>query len=131
MDHIIHQETDFEAPSQSIYEVLTTAEKFSELTGGLPTEIDPTTGGTFSLFGGMITGINVECVPGERLVQAWRAGTWEPGVYSIVRFELKPQGRGGTRIILDHTGYPDGEGEHLSTGWHDNYWNPLMKLFSS
>ena len=32
---------------------------------------------------------------------------------------------------MDHTGYPDDEGEHLDKGWHDNYWGPLSELFSS
>jgi activator of HSP90 ATPase len=131
MTESIHQEIDISTAPTAIYETLIDSAKFSELTGGLPTEIDPKTGGTFSLFGGMITGINVECLPGERLVQAWRAGNWEPGVYSMVRFELKTQDNGETRVILDHTGYPDGETDHLSSGWHDNYWNPLQKLFSA
>ena len=130
MDHFIHQETDYQAPPESIYEALTVATRFSKMTGGLPTEIDATTGGAFSCFGGMIVGINVECLPGERLVQAWRAASWEPGVYSVVRFELKAHD-GGTRVILDHTGYPDDEGDHLSKGWHENYWEPLRSMLSS
>ena len=130
MDHFIHQETDFVASPESIYGVLTDSTKFSEMTGGLPTEIDARVGGAFSCFGGMIVGIYVECLPGERLIQAWRVATWEPGVYSMVRFELQASDC-GTRIIMDHTGYPDDEGGHLSKGWSENYWDPLRNLLSS
>jgi len=38
------------------------------MTGGVPAEIDPKTDGEISLFGGMVVGINIECLPGERLV---------------------------------------------------------------
>ncbi len=130
MNHAIHHENDFDASPDAIYEVLTDSGKFSKLTGGLPTEIDATTGGAFSCFGGMNVGINVECSPGVRLVQAWQPANWEPGVYSLVRFELKPH-NGGTKIIMDHTSYPENEGDHLGTGWTENYCNPLRELFSS
>jgi uncharacterized protein YndB with AHSA1/START domain len=128
MKHRIHQEVVVaSAPPARVYEVLTTASDFSRMSGGAPTEIDARPGGSFSCFGGMILGRNVECVPGERLVQAWRAKTWEEGVYSIARFELRAEG-GGTRVVLDHTGFPEGQGEHLDAGWHSNYWQPLLAV---
>jgi activator of HSP90 ATPase len=43
-------------------------------------------GGTFTLFGGYVTGRNLEMLPDERLVQAWRAGSWKPGAFSIAAF---------------------------------------------
>jgi activator of HSP90 ATPase len=125
----IHQEISVAAPSSRIYEALTDGAQFSKMTGGAPAEIDASAGGSFSCFGGMITGRIIECVPGERLVQAWRAKPWEAGVYSIVRFELRSEGK-GTRVVLDHTGYPEGQGEHLDKGWHANYWEPLRTLLS-
>jgi activator of HSP90 ATPase len=82
MNHVVHQEIDYNSSPEDIYSVLTDASKFSEMTGGAPAEIDPTTGGAFSLFRGMI----VECSPGQRLVQAWRPTNWAAGVYSIIRF---------------------------------------------
>jgi hypothetical protein len=59
-------------------------------------------------------------------VQAWRVKSWEPGVYSIARFELRAEGA-GTRLVLDHVGFPEGQAEHLGQGWHANYWEPLRK----
>lgn len=123
----IHQEIVVETPKSRVYEVLTSSALFSKMSGGAPTEIDAREGGAFSCFGGMITGRNVECVAGERLVQAWRAKPWQPGAYSIVRFELRAEGN-ATRVILDHAGFPEGQGEHLDKGWHANYWEPLRKL---
>ena len=125
----IRQENVIGAPPAKVYEALTNSAEFSKMSGGAPTEIDARDGGAFSCFGGMILGRNIECSPGERLVQAWRVKAWEPGVYSIVRFELRPEG-GGTHLALEHTGFPEGMGEHLEKGWYANYWEPMKKLFA-
>ena len=87
MSTIINQEIHFKVSSNRLYEALTDASKFSVVTGGAPTEIGSEEGDSFTLFGGMITGRNIELVPNERIVQAWRAGNWEPGVYSIAKLE--------------------------------------------
>jgi activator of HSP90 ATPase len=136
----IHQEPSFKASRQRVYEALTNTKQFdkvTELSGVMksmsqmkkPTEISRQVGGTFILFGGYIVGRHIELVPNELVVQAWRAGGWDRGVYSIVRFELTEQGV-GTKIVFDHTGFPRGEGEHLASGWQAHYWDPLEKYLS-
>ncbi|MFD0694414.1 SRPBCC domain-containing protein [Paenibacillus sp. GCM10027628] len=122
----IHQEVTFKASPARVYEALTVSEQFSQVTGGAPTDISPEAGGTFSCFGGMIVGRNIELIPNERIVQAWRAANWEAGIYSIVKFELKEHGA-DTLLIFDHSGFPEGQGEHLANGWKENYWNLLEK----
>src|SRR3954451_14081596 len=120
----IHQEVVFDASPERVYEALTDSGKFSQLSGGAPTEIDPEVGGSFSCFGGMIQGRNVELVPNQRIAQAWRVGDGEPGVYSIAKFELKPEGC-GTRLVLAHAGFPEGQREHLESAAPLNYWERL------
>jgi activator of HSP90 ATPase len=97
--------------------------------GAAPTNISREAGGAFALFGGYITGRHIELVPNERIVQAWRAGGWPPAAYSIVKFELADEGA-GTKLVLDHTGFPDGTAEHLAGGWKVNYWEPLEKYLA-
>jgi uncharacterized protein YndB with AHSA1/START domain len=127
--HAIHQEEVFAASPARIFAVLTQSAEFSRMSGGAPAEIDAAPGGAFACFGGMIHGRTIESVPGERLVQAWRAKPWPAGVYSIVKFELRSEGE-GTRVVLDHAGFPDGQAEHLGPGWNANYWEPLRKLLA-
>ena len=79
------------------------------------------------MFGGYITGRQIELVPDELIVQAWRVGSWGRGVYSIAKFELIAQGS-GTQIVFDHTSFPKGEAEHLASGWQEHYWDPLLKF---
>jgi len=137
----IHQELVFKANRKRVYEVLTDAKQFDkviQLSGAVktgmvkapnPAEISREAGGAFALFGGYIFGRQLELVPNERIVQAWRVGSWEPGIYSIARFELVEQGS-ETKIVFDHTGFPKGDGEHLAAGWRMNYWEPMEKFLA-
>jgi activator of HSP90 ATPase len=124
----LHDEITLKTSPQRIYEILLDSKQFAALTGR-PAEIDPRAGGAFSTFGKLIEGRNIELVPNQRIVQAWRPAAWEPGLYSIVRFELKPH-NSETTIVLDHTGFPEGDFAHLEWGWNSHYWQPLRKSFS-
>lgn len=126
MTKTIHQEVAFNATPERIYDALTNSKQFSEVTGGAPTEISTEAGGTFSCFGGMIHGRNIEVVPGKRLVQAWRVASWPEGIYSIAKFELKEEDS-KTLLVFDQIGFPEAEGDHLAIGWGENYWTPLEK----
>ena len=110
-----------------VYAALLDAKQFGRLTGGLPTEIDPRLGGAFSCFGGHIVGRQVELVPDQRIVQAWRVVDWPAGIFSIARFELKAEGT-GTRLVFDHTGFPTALKDHLAAGWEEHYWPALKAL---
>ena len=136
----IHQEPEFKASCKRVYEALTDTRQFDKVIeisgakkvtalGTRPTEISGQVGGPFVLFGGHIIGRHIELVPNERIVQAWRVIDWEPGIYSIVRFELTETGL-GTKIVFDHTGFPKGLGAHLADGWKGHYWDPLAKFLA-
>ena len=132
----IHQEVVFKASSKRVYEALTDAEQFDklvELSGismkDAPTQISSEVGGAFSLFAGHIVGRHIELVPNQRIVQAWRVVVWNPGVYSIAKFELAEQGP-GTKLIFDHTGFPEGQAQHLADGWKEHYWDTLEKYLA-
>jgi len=114
MAQSIHQEITFTASPKRVYDALLDSKQFSDFTGGAPARIDREAGGAFSCFGGVITGRNIELLPNQRIVQAWRVGNWPDGIYSIVKFELQAQGS-ETRLVMDHSSFP----EHLrgtSTG---------------
>ena len=136
----IHQETMFKASRNRIYEALLDTKQFDKITqisgvmqsmslGSAPTKISRELGGAFTLFGGHIVGRQVELLPNHRIVQAWRVVDWDPGVYSIAKFELVEQGA-GTKLVFDHTGFPKGDAEHLATGWKAHYWEPLEKFLA-
>jgi activator of HSP90 ATPase len=138
----IHQEPSFTASRKRVYDALTNSRQFDRVARlseamqssamasmKTPSQISQHAGGPFTLFGGYIVGRHIELVPNERIVQAWRAGSWDRGVYSIVSFKLEEQGA-GTKILFDHTGFPKGQADHLATGWQANYWSPLEKFLA-
>jgi activator of HSP90 ATPase len=125
----LHQEIALNATTERIFNVLLDSKQFAAFTG-MPATIDPSPGGAFNTFGGLVEGRNVELIPNRRIVQAWRPTHWDPGVYSIVHFELKASS-GGATLVLDHTGFPEGEFDHLDPGWTLRYWNPLKKYLAT
>ena len=136
----IHQEITFKERPKRIYEGLTDARQFQKIcqlseaskhveVNSKPAQINAQPGGEFTIFGGYIVGRQIELVPNQRIVQVWREPTWDPGVYSVVHFELSEQGA-GTKLVFDHTGFPAGAGDHLAIGWKLNYWEPLEKVFA-
>jgi activator of HSP90 ATPase len=142
----IHQEPVFKANRRRIYEIFTSTAQFDQMThdiqtkeGGRssashPTEISHDAGGAFSLFGGRIVGRHLELVPDERIVQAWRVAYWDPGVFSIVRFdftELGAEQGPETTLLFAHNGFPQGDAENLLHGWKIHYWEPLEKFLAS
>jgi uncharacterized protein YndB with AHSA1/START domain len=130
VSHSIHQEVTFDVDRARVYRVLTDARQFAEVTGAGPVTLSADAGEPFSLFGGHITGRNVELVPDRRLVQAWRAGSWPDGVYSIVNFGLEDDGPGATKLLFDHAGFPDEAHDELAAGWVKMYWEPLKRYLT-
>jgi activator of HSP90 ATPase len=140
-EEAIHQVNVFKASRQRVYNALTQTKPFDAITrlspemqagkslGPTPTRISSEVGGDFALFGGHIVGRHLELVRHERIVQAWRVVDWDPGHYSIVRFQLSEEGA-GTKIVFDHTGFPKGQGDHLASGWKAHYWDGLQKYLT-
>jgi activator of HSP90 ATPase len=137
----IHQEVTFKASRKRVYEALTDTAQFDKVvqlsaavksgmaSGTKPTAIIREAGGAFTLYGGYITGRQLDLVPNERIVQAWRSASWHPGDYSIARFELKDDDS-DTKLVFDHRGFPNGAAASLLEGWNENYWEPLRKFLA-
>ena len=137
----IHQEVTFQATARQVYAALTVASRFQKVESfsaaaksldinSPAAEIDAQAGGAFSLFAGYITGRQLELVEGRRIVQAWRSGSWDAGMYSIAHFELSDKD-GSAALVFDHAGFPAGTADHLAAGWHLNYWEPLGKYLAT
>ena len=136
----IHQEAVLQATPGRVYGALTDAGQFDGVTKlsaaaktmsltGTPSVISNVAGGTFALFGGYLTGRQIELVPNTRIVQVWRAGSWKAGDYSLVTFTLAAVGP-NTKLTLDHTGFPADQAQHLAEGWVANYFQPLAKYLA-
>ncbi|MGH2913485.1 MAG: SRPBCC domain-containing protein [Solirubrobacteraceae bacterium] len=130
----IHQEAVVDATPAQVYAVLTDGVKFAAATG-MPARVRDREGEQFALFGGRVEGRQIELVPGERVVQAWRFGgehpdTWDAGVYSVVRFTLKPEGK-ATKLVIDHHGIPSEWQDHIASGYPTFYADPIARHFAA
>ena len=125
----IHQEVTIDANPAAVYGLLTSSADFAKMTGGKAASISTDVGGAVSLFEGGISARNIELVLNKRVVQAWRSQAWPEGVYSIVRFELTPQGK-GTKLTFDQAGHPDEAQQMLEDGWHQMYWQPMNAMLT-
>ena len=138
----IHQEISFNARRERVYRALTDTEQFRQVMllgpakgavtapGAPPASISPTVGGTFTLFGGIITGLQLVLNPNQSIVQAWHDSAWKPHEFSIASFVLLEDGE-KTKLVFDHRGFPNGDGAHLAPGWYLNYWDPLVKFLAA
>ena len=114
----------FDAPPETIYGMLADSKKRTAVTGR-KAEISTKVGGAFSADGGRVRGINVDLVPGKRIVQAWRRRDFPEGVFSMAAFVLTPTAKGGTELVLTHRGVPKALLDSTEADWRNLYWAPM------
>jgi activator of HSP90 ATPase len=136
----IHQEVVFKTSPARLYEALTDAGIFQKVViasgaiksmalQSMPAQISLEPGGAFALFGGYITGRQLELEPGVRIIQVWRSASWAPHLYSIARFEISKH-PDGAKLVFDQTGFPSDEAQSLAMGWRQHYWAPLKTVLA-
>ncbi len=83
-------------------------------------------GSEFSLFGGDISGKNLEFVKDQKIVQEWDFGEQKDA--SIVSITLRPD-RHYTNVELRHTNIPDEAYDDMLQGWETYYFGGLKEFF--
>jgi len=111
----------FNAAPRAVYELLADSRQRTQVTGRKAT-ISRQVGGAFSTDNGRVTGVNVDLVPGKRLVQAWRHHDFPDGIYSMAAITLAPTSRGGTELVLTHRGVPKHLIPETEDYWRQGYW---------
>jgi activator of HSP90 ATPase len=122
----IKQKVKFKATPQVIYSLLTDSKKYTAVTGK-KAKIGKTAGASFSVYGGQATGIIVELVPNQRIVQAWRGHSFPKGIFSMATFNLKSTADKGTEVILIHRGVPKNMIPFIERSWRKYNWDPIKK----
>jgi uncharacterized protein YndB with AHSA1/START domain len=117
----IKQRVKFNAPPAKVYELLADSKKHSAVTGRKAT-ISRKIGGAFSVSENEVTGINVDLVPGQRIVQAWRHRRFPEGIFSMAAVTLTPTIDGGTELVLTHRGVPKDLIPETELAWREQYW---------
>jgi len=117
------------ASARDIYNAWLDSLAHSEMTGG-QANISNEPGGAFSAWDGYISGRNLELVPGERIVQAWRTTKFdEDHEDSIVTITLEDRDDGAL-LTLSHSNVPDTHLGYEQGGWHTHYFEPMIAYFT-
>ena len=118
------------ATPAKIYAAWLDGDGHAKMTGSAA-EGQPVVGARFSAWNGYISGTNLELEPSRRIVQSWRT-TEFPADAPDSRLEiLFDPIAGGTRVIIRHTGVPDGQRKQYESGWHDHYLAPMATYFGT
>jgi uncharacterized protein YndB with AHSA1/START domain len=116
------------APPQAVYDAWLNGERHAAMTGS-PAHGEPVVGAHFDAWNGYVRGTNLELEPGQRIFQSWRAADFpQDAPDSRLEIEFRHEGD-GTRLILRHTGLPDGKGTDYEQGWEDSYFEPMRAFF--
>ena len=112
------------ADPKDVYNALTN-KRILEIWTGEEVEMRPIAGTEFSLWGGSITGMNLEIEENKKIVQQW---FFDDEVESIVTIKIHHHKK-GTSVELQHTNIPDEAFENISNGWDEDYFGALSELF--
>jgi len=113
------------AGPRDVYNALTN-KNMLEIWTGEEAEMEAIPGTSFSLWGGSISGTNIEFEENKLIVQQWFfEGETED---SIVTMKIHPHKK-GTSLELIHTNIPDEAYENISDGWDEDYFGALNELF--
>lgn len=117
------------ATPREVYDAWLDAGAHAAMTGGAVTEASTEVGGAFDAWNGYIHGANVALEPGRRIVQSWRTSRFsDDDPDSRIEIVLEAV-EGGTRLMLNHTGVPDGHDGYRDGGWENNYFTPMRTYF--
>jgi len=120
----IKQKVRFKAAPAAVYKVLADSSERTKVTGR-KANISRKVGGAFSADNGAVSGVNVDLVPGKRLVQAWRRKDFPEGIYSMAAVTLTPTHDGGTELVLTHRGVPKWLIDGTEENWRRDYWEKM------
>jgi uncharacterized protein YndB with AHSA1/START domain len=121
--------TELPASPQSVYDAWIDGARHSEMTQS-PASASTEIAGIFTAHDGYINGINLELVPGKRILQTWRTTEFEgTDPDSSIEITLEETST-GTLLTLTHWNIPAGQAEGYESGWQDHYFAPVLEYFS-
>jgi activator of HSP90 ATPase len=119
----------FAVPPAVLYAAWLDSAQHSAMTGGAA-ECSELPGASFTAWDGYISGQNLELVPHEKIVQAWRTEEFdESDEDSLLTLTLRAVEE-GTALTLIHTEIPEGQTQYAQ-GWVDHYFLPMKDYFGT
>ena len=114
----------------TLYDAWLDSKEHTAFTGGRA-HVDPKVGGKYSAWDGYITGKTLLLRRGKKIVQSWRTTDFPEGSPDSRLVVLFEDTTTGTRIVLEHTDIPEGQGKSYGAGWKDYYITPMKRYYRS
>ncbi|MCQ2230175.1 MAG: SRPBCC domain-containing protein [Bacteroidales bacterium] len=112
-----------DALPEEVYDALT--KPFAiELWSGAPAVMSTKPGSEFELWEGDICGQNLEFEENKMIKQEWYFGDQEEK--SIVTFNIYPEGKEKSKLMITHTNIPAEDYDDIVEGWNNVYLEPLL-----
>ncbi|CAK9199805.1 unnamed protein product [Sphagnum troendelagicum] len=125
----------FHCRPRDLYSVLLDEKRWRAFTQSAA-KISTEEGGTFSIFDGAVTGINMQLQEDKLIVQRWRFSSWADGQYSNVCLTLEEPEIGVTIVKLTQTEVPEEDRfgnatvvENTERGWRDLIFHKIRAVF--
>ncbi len=117
------------ASPEEVYEAWLDSREHSNMTGG-EAKMSKRAGAAVSAWDGYITGKNLKLTPRKLITQSWRTREFPEGhPDSEITVSLSPL-VSGCKLILKHTGVPDGQTSYEKDGWQTHYFTPMAEYFA-
>jgi activator of HSP90 ATPase len=128
MTPTIQQHATFGVSPKILYGLYMDSKKHAAATGA-PATLSRKVGGAWKAHGGQIGGKNLLIIPGQMIVQAWRAAHWKKEDLSILVLRFSKVA-GGVRVDLVHSNVPAYDHKGVREGWTKYYWKPWKKYLA-
>lgn len=123
----IQKTYEMNASPEEVFNALVEPELI-QIWSGDESQMSSKVGGTFSLWGGQMYGVNLEVVKNKRLVQEWSYDQWADA--SKVTFTIKAKGK-KTIVELVHEDVPEKSVNSISDGWDTYYLGAMQEMFET
>ena len=122
--------TEIPSTAEEIYDAWLNSETHAEMTAAESALASREVGAEHKAHGNYISGVNMELIPNEKIVQSWRTAQFkEDDEDSVIEVTLEER-KDHTLLTLKHSGVPDSE-KHVEQGWTDYYFTPMQAYFAS
>lgn len=122
---VIQKTYEMNASPEEVFDALVNPELI-QIWSGDEAQMNGKVGGTFSLWGGQMYGVNLEVVKNKRLIQEWSYDQWADA--SRVTFHIKAKGK-KTVVELIHEDVPEKSVNSISDGWDTYYLGAMQEMF--
>ncbi|CAF1489411.1 unnamed protein product, partial [Didymodactylos carnosus] len=121
-------EDHYKCSRNELFQVFTDSNMVKAFTQNSVQQYDCKQGGSFSLFGGNITGNFLDIIPYDTIEMLWRFKQWPDEHFSHVRLEFVDE-NDQTKLIVRQNGVPEQFYDNTMEGWRRFYIQAIKQTF--